>query len=137
MNFYETKMGKHFFEYQVPKLTDSLGQIAETLSHMEKIRISAEADPEILSDIYFGNYEPAGFCRSGRETELSRRVMETEECLQNYLPPEAFEAFDAYQSAVIERDLDTAKHSFCSGFQLAVQLILAGAGISEKQKEAA
>lgn len=123
MNFHETQMGKIFFNHQLPKLIQTLQEIAAGLSyrlpHMEWT-----ADTDILHELYYGNYEPESFGNKEFLTPQDLQVMEAESALTSALSPTVSELFETYKTAVSIRDSAAAEQAYKAGFQLAVQLIL-------------
>lgn len=132
MNFYETQMGRNFFSNQLPKLIQSLQEIAAALSRKApSIELAGRKDTDILHDLYYGNYEPEPFGSRNYLTVQDQQVMKTEAELKAILPPAAEELFEAYQTAVSARDSAAAEQAYKAGFRLAVQLILAGSILCE------
>ncbi|WP_101877370.1 DUF6809 family protein [Lachnoclostridium edouardi] len=123
MNFHETQMGQIFFNHQLPKLIQTLQEIAAGLSyrlpHMEWT-----ADTDILHELYYGNYEPEPFGNKEFLTPQDQQVMEAESALASALPPTVAELFETYKTAVSIRDSVAAEQAYKAGFRLAVQLIL-------------
>ena len=138
MNFYETKMGQHFFNAQLPKLIRSLEQIADALacpSH-PSYTVLIEQNPNFLRDLYYRNYEPSVFREDGRHTELNYAVSAAEATLKKELRTNsaALTAFDAYQHAQTERNGAAVEQAFESGYQTATQMIVAGLNSYPVQK---
>ena len=70
MNFYETQMGKNFFEVQLPRLIQVLEDISVSLSQKtESVTLPIAIPENFLVEFYYGNLE-IGAC-SG-ETPISR-----------------------------------------------------------------
>lgn len=130
MNFYETQMGRRFFEAQLPKLIHSLEQIADALGHPSHplYTVPIEQNPNFLRDLYYGNYEPSVFREDGRHTELNHAVSAAEALLRKELRTNgaALAAFDTYQRVQAERDGAVVEQAFESGYQTAMQMIVAG-----------
>ena len=130
MNFYETQMGRRFFDAQLPRLIHALEQIADALGHPSHppCTIPLKQNPNFLRDLYYGDYEPSVFREDGRHTELNHAVSAAESALRKELRTNgaALTAFDAYQRAQVERDSAVVEQAFESGYQTAVQMIVAG-----------
>lgn len=130
MNFYETQMGRRFFDAQLPRLIHALEQIADTMARSSHppCTIPLEQNPDFLRDLYYGDYEPSVFREDGRHTELNHAVSAAESALRRELRTNgaALTAFDAYQRAQAERDSAVVEQAFESGYQTAVQMIVAG-----------
>ena len=127
MNFFETQMGRSFFEGQLPQLIKALQDISDKLSRSAMaIRLSAEPDPDFLTELYRQSqvWEP---------TEEARRLTHTIiEMQQSFLPTlsaQGRKAFEQYQEVVEERDQDFAERAYRAGFQTAVQMVAAGLSV--------
>lgn len=138
MNFYETQMGRRFFEAQLPNLIHTLEEIAAALAKptTPACAIPVKPDPDFLQDLYYGDYEPSVFRDDGRHTELNHAVSAAESALRKELRTNgaALTAFDAYQRAQAERDSAVVEQAFESGYQTAVQMIVAGLNSRPVQK---
>lgn len=124
MNFFETQMGRRFFEGQLPQLIKALQGISDKLYQpVAAIRLSAEPDPNFLAELYKQSqvWEP---------TEASRRLTHAIiEVQQGFLPAlseQERKAFEHYQEVVEERDLEFAERAYRTGFQTAVQMMVTG-----------
>ena len=130
MNLHETEYGRRFFNSQLPNLIKALERIAESLS-APKQSLSADfvADPDFLHDLYYGDYEPSVFkTQSEHQKQLNHNASMAEELLRQKMgnSPEAMAAFEAYQLAAGECSSIVAEQAFESGFQTAVQMLVAG-----------
>ena len=130
MNFYETKMGQCFFNAQLPKLIRSLEQIASALTRpaAPTCAVPFEHDPNFLRDLYYGEYDPSECKKNERLPNLNTAVSDAEHALRKELGTDtsASAAFDAYQLAQGERDSAVVEQAFESGYQTAMQMIIAG-----------
>lgn len=60
MNFFETNLGRTFFQVQVPKLISALTEIAEALrTPRPAVQVRTEIPKNFLADLYHGNLEPS------------------------------------------------------------------------------
>ena len=130
MNLHETEYGRRFFNSQLPSLIKALERIAENLS-APKQSLSADfvADPDFLHDLYYGDYEPSVYkTQSEHQKQLNHKASMAEELLRQKMgnSPEAMAAFEAYQLAAGECSSIVAEQAFESGFQTAVQMLVAG-----------
>lgn len=135
MNFYETKAGYIFFESQLPELITALKDIAAALSRPmtpEKLPLDAT---NILSDLYWGKYEPAVFHRNEETPKFDAAVMTARTALMDTLPAEAQDRFEAYQEAVDARTSAVLELSYKSGYRTAVQMILAGLAVPDENRD--
>ena len=128
MNFYETKMGQKFFCCQVPALIEALQSIAKVKASSAVIIPPLEDSKEgtdILFDLFYGNYQPKSLKRV-KGNELDAKVKQTMDALLNALSQDAYSLFCEYESAANARGSSAMMQAFRDGFQLALQLILAG-----------
>lgn len=133
MNFYETKMGSHFFNHQLPQLIQALQDIAVALSRpMMPVKLPMEVKADFLSDLYWGNYEPSVFQRNEETPKLDAAVMGARSALTEMLPAAAQDCFETYQAAVDSRTSVVVKRAYESGYCTAVQMILAGLAMPEE-----
>lgn len=127
MNFYETQMGHHFFNSQLPQLIQALERIAASLSGpLSHTGLPEAEDSDILHELYYGLYEPDLFQDRKTLTSLDQQVMQQEKALTAMLEPEALEQLESYQTAVSQRNSAAAEQAYKAGFRLAVELLLAG-----------
>lgn len=128
MNFYETKMGHIFFNSQIPQLINALKEIGSALSRLPQtaaLPLSAgNAASDLLGSLYYGTYEPEPFQED--KQEMTQAVRRAQANLDAVMPEESQEAFDNYQAAVATRNSAISEQAFRSGYQLAVQMLLAG-----------
>lgn len=85
MEFYETIMGKRFFEHQLPRLLDALERIGNTLENLQNISLiqpfsaafTTESQEEELLDLLYDRVlKSSGFSKAirlakGRQETLS------------------------------------------------------------------
>lgn len=127
MNFYDTVAGKRFFEGQLPKLISALQEIARGLHQVPGV-VSLPVDtPDILHDLFFGQYEPYF---DGPNTEeyqkVSRELCVYLEKLREELPREYFIKAERLLAFSEERASAEREQAFCAGYRCAVQLLLCG-----------
>lgn len=136
MNFFETKAGHIFFESQLPKLTKALEDIAATLTHPQPVfKLDTMPDTELLSNLYYGSYDPERYQSYEQIIPLNRQVSQAEITLRKTLTSEADRLFDAYQKADNLRDDAVAEQAYVSGFRTAVQMLLAGSTTPQGGKQ--
>ena len=130
MNFHETIYGHRFFEAQLPNLIKAMERIADGLAHLEAgSPQSTTPTSSFLHDLYYGDYEPSVFkTQSEHQKQLNHNASMAEELLRQKMgnSPEAIAAFEAYQLAAGECSSIVAEQAFESGFQTAVQMLVAG-----------
>jgi len=137
MNFYETQMGQDFFTKQLPQLTDALKDIAKALAQPKQalqVPLSDAGGKDILSDLYYSNYQPESF-EWKKDNPLDQRVLLAENALRARLSPEDFPLFTDYESAVNMRNDNICFRAFKAGVQLAVQMVFAGCAVPAETKE--
>ena len=130
MNFHETIYGHRFFEAQLPNLIKAMERIADGLAHLEAGSPQSVAPTSsFLHDLYYGDYEPSVFkTQSEHQKQLNHNASMAEELLRQKMgnSPEAIAALEAYQLAAGECSSIVAEQAFESGFQTAVQMLVAG-----------
>ena len=127
MNFHDTVMGRRFFEHQLPQLIQSIQGLTAALAKPPQAAVlPVEADPEFLSELYFGNYESGVFKQTSETSELNQAVKRAYNTLVETLPDQSREDLEAYLDAAADRNSDDMRRAYESGFRTAVQLIMAG-----------
>ena len=135
MNFYETVMGKQFFNRQLPQLIQALEDIAKAKAQPAPvIRLPESETRDILADLYNVMYMPE--CHVYRENDpFNRDVHDTQQALLESLSPEQRDLFEKYEEAENTRGDDISKRAYKDGARLAVQVILAGCTGSDSNEE--
>ena len=140
MNFYETKMGRIFFESQVPKLIKALKDIASALSKpapavrpdgsapsrpAPAIKMEDMAEPNYLHDLLYWMYEAEVF---GNREQLARFDADVTQAEKALLPAldQSQELFEQYQTAVSRRTDAEIERAFCSGYRAGTNALLNG-----------
>ncbi len=127
MEFYQTKMGRTFFEHQVPQLIDAVNALAAALSKpAPAAALPVTADPKFLRDLFFGDYEPAIFKVSPELQRLNRTVDQDYKSLAATLSEDSMKRLEEYETAVSERNVAVMEQAYRDGVHAAVQMILAG-----------
>ena len=127
MNFHDTVMGRRFYEHQLPQLIQSIQALTAALGKpAQQAILPVEADPNFLSELYFGNYECGVFKQTDEPNELEQAVKRAYNALAETLPGRNREELEAYLDAAAERNSDNMRRAYESGFRTAVQLIMAG-----------
>lgn len=126
MRFYETKMGRAFFEHQVPQLITAVEKLAAALSRPSLPITVPEADPKFLHDLFFGKYEPEVYQVTPEIQQLGRAVSSAHVALAETLSEEGQRRLDAYEKALSERNAAVTELAYESGVRVAVQMIMAG-----------
>lgn len=138
MNFYETRMGRSFFEHQLPQLIRAIQDLTVALEKpAQQVTLPVEGDPEFLSELYYGNYEPGIFKSTPESAELIQKLNDAYGVLAETLSEESSARLDRYLEIAAERSAADARLAYESGFRTAVQMIVAGLSRSDIRKEAA
>ena len=127
MQFYETRMGRIFFEHQVPQLIAAVEKIAAAISKSAPPAIlPAEADPKFLHSLFFGSYEPEVYQVTPESQQLGKAVSTAHDALKETLSEEGQKKLEVYEKALSERNAAVTDLAYESGVRAAVQMILAG-----------
>ena len=135
MQFYETKMGRAFFEHQVPQLITAVEKIAAALSRPVLPVSVPEADPKFLHELFFGKYEPEVYQVTPEIQQLGRAVSSAHIALAETLSEEGRKRLDTYEKALSERNAAVTELAYESGARAAVQMIVAGLSRSASGEE--
>ncbi len=136
MNFHETRMGHDFFGRQLPQLIQSIQALTAALDKPARAAVlPVEADPEFLSELYYGNYEPGLFKQTAEMSEVNQAVNEAYHALEKVLTEQGRETLETYLDAAAARNTADMKRAYESGFRTAVQMVMAG--LSRPADEAA
>ena len=101
MNFYETQMGRNFFEVQLPRLIQVL-------------------------EFYYGNLEIGACSGETCSNHHLKEIISIQDELQAQLTPEQWALFRKCITLIEDQSLDEASYMFQHGYRLAVNLIVAG-----------
>ena len=127
MDFYETQMGRNFFERQLPTLIRVLEDISSSLSRKKSsVTLPTEIPENFLEELYFGNLEIGVCSRDGYSNHYAKETISIQDELQAQLTPEQWALFQKCNALAGERNLEEANRMFQHGFRLAVHLIVAG-----------
>lgn len=127
MNFHDTVMGRAFFERQLPQLIRAIQALTAALDKpAQQVVLPVAADPEFLSELYFGNYESGVFKQASGTSELNQAVKQAYNVLAETLPDQHRENLEAYLDVAADRNSDNMRRAYESGFRTAVQMIMAG-----------
>ena len=127
MKFYETRMGRCFFERKMPQLIKAIQELAVVLSKPSPaIGLLVDRDPSFLSDLYYGQYEPAFFTDPAADRQFSQAVQQGRDALLETLSEQGGAAFIKYEDAVYKQHSAVVEQAYESGFRTAVQMLLSG-----------
>ena len=132
MNFHETKMGRAFFEHQLPQLIHAIQALTAALDRpARQVAMPVEYDPEFLSELYYGNYEPRIFKSTPEGDRLIRMLNDAHDALVKTLSRESCDRLERYLEIAADRSAADARLAYESGFRTAVQMIVAGLSRSD------
>ena len=126
MEFYQTQMGRAFFERQLPQLIDAVNALAAALSEPVPAALPVSADPKLLRDLFFGDYEPEIFKVSPELQRLGQTVSQDYKALMATLSEDSMKLLEEYETAVSERNIAVTERAYEAGIRAAVQMIMAG-----------
>lgn len=127
MSFYQTPMGRAFFERHVPQLIHAIQALTTALGKSAPALIQpVEPDPDFLSELYYGNYEAATFQLTPESSELTRAINQAHSELEEAIPDPCRAKLRAYEDARSARDAFEMRRAYEAGFRTAVQMIVAG-----------
>ena len=127
MEFYQTQMGRAFFERQVPQLIDAVNALAAALSKPAPATVlPVAADSNFLRDLFLGDYEPEIYKVSPELQRFNRAVDQTHTSLVATLPEDSMAQLEEYETALSERNIAVTEQAYQAGIRVAVQMIVAG-----------
>lgn len=127
MQFYETQMGKIFFQGQLPKLIGTLESIAAALrSPPPTCQVPLEISPDFLSDLYYGRYDPSDEPESEEQKQCTKKIMACQETLRAVCDETAWEQIERYRSLLDERGSIEREKAFSAGVRTAMKMVATG-----------
>ena len=136
MEFYQTQMGRAFFERQVPQLIDAVNALAAALSKPAPATVlPVAADSNFLRDLFLGDYEPEIYKVSPELQRFNRAVDQTHTSLVATLPEDSMAQLEEYETALSERNIAVMEQAYQAGIRVAVQMIVAGLSPSISSEE--
>ena len=136
MEFYQTQMGRAFFERQVPQLIDAVNALAAALSKPAPAAVlPVAADSNFLRDLFFGDYEPEIYKVSPELQRFNRAVDQAHTSLVATLPEDSVAQLEEYETALSERNIAVTEQAYQAGIRVAVQMIVAGLSPSISNEE--
>lgn len=137
MNFHETMMGQKFFTNQLPRLINSLEGIRAALNREQKpVMVQVpEVQSDFLTELYYGNVEIGASSERGYSDQYIKELLPLQKKLEEKLTPEQWSLYLRCQEVISKFAEQEAGRMFEHGFQLAVQLIVAGLSTHPDTKE--
>ena len=127
MNFFETNLGRTFFQVQVPKLISALTEIAEALrTPRPAVQVQTEIPKNFLTDLYHGNLEPSYAEDTPEIATCSQQIMQLQKKLYQGLSQDNREQIEDYRTLLDERYVRQAEQAFAAGFRCAMTMLAAG-----------
>lgn len=127
MEFYQTQMGRIFFERQIPQLIEAVNGLTAALSKPASAAVlPVSADPSFLRNLFFGDYEPEIFKVSPELQRLGQTVSQDYKALTATLSEDSMKLLEEYETAVSERNIAVTERAYEAGVRAAVQMIMAG-----------
>lgn len=135
MEFYETEEGKRFFDVQVPSLIRALEDLTSVLKQKQApVELPVETKQDFLRELYCGNIEIGVHSMENYSGEALKEVTALQDELKKQLTEEQWELFQSCSSKAASYASSEASRMFQHGFRLAVNLIVAGLGVSGENK---
>ena len=136
MEFYQTQMGRAFFERQVPQVIDAVNALAAALSKPAPATVlPVAADSNFLRDLFLGDYEPEIYKVSPELQRFNRAVDQAHTSLVATLPEDSVAQLEEYETALSERNIAVTEQAYQAGIRVAVQMIVAGLSPSISNEE--
>lgn len=97
-------MGHAFFKHQLPQLIHAIQALTSALDRpAQKVTLPVESDPEFLSELYYGNYEPGIFKSTPKGAELMQKLNDAYDALGETLSEESRDRLDRYLEIAADR----------------------------------
>lgn len=127
MEFYQTVMGKQFFERQLPSLINTLSEIAAALKAPRPVlKLEQSVQPDLLTDVYYGRHDPSTPVDAAAVGVYNADIIARQNELRKSLTPEQWETVERYRSLLDARGAVEREQAFASGFCYATSLFTAG-----------
>lgn len=127
MQFYETQLGRVFFQGQLPKLIGALESIAAALrSPLPICQVPLEVSPNFLSDLYYGRYDPSDEPESEEQKQYTRKIMACQKSLRAMCSEAVWEQIENYRTLLNERGSVEREQAFSAGVRIAMRMVAAG-----------
>lgn len=128
MQFYETNLGKQFFNKQMPELILVLKDIAEVLRcpQIPAVNLPVEVPPDYLTEFYYGNLELNTKIYNDTIRQFTKDAITVQEKLKNRLSADDWELVSELNTLLDNRSCEETAVSFQTGFCTAMQMVAAG-----------
>lgn len=128
MQFYETNLGKQFFNKQMPELIHVLKDIADALRCPQPpaVNLPVEVPSDYLTEFYYGNLEPNTKIQNDTIRQSIRDAIAVQKKLKDRLTKEDWELVAELNTLLDNRSCEETAVSFQTGFCTAMQMVAAG-----------
>lgn len=127
LQFYETQMGRVFFQGQLPKLIGALEGIAAALRTPAPVyQVPLEVSPDFLSELYYGGYDPSDEPESEEWKQSTKKIMACQKTLRAGCSEAVWEQIEDYRSLLDERGSIERAQAFSAGVRIAMRMVVAG-----------
>lgn len=143
MEFYETIMGKRFFEHQLPRLLDMLERIGNTLENLQNVFLiqpfstaftTESQEEELLDLLYDRALKSSGFSEAPRLAKGRQETLSALGKLEKTLSKEQWNLFLQYNAAVNLRSSEESREMFRQGYGTAIRLMAVGLLTNENKE---
>lgn len=140
MQFYETNLGKQFFNKQMPELIHVLKDIAEALRcpQTPAANLPVEVPPDYLTEFYYGNLEPNTKIQNDSIRQSIRDAIAVQKKLKDRLTKEDWQLVTELNTLLDNRSCEETAVSFQTVFCTAMQMVVAGlsgAGLPQAKQQ--
>ena len=135
MEFYETIIGKRFFEHQLPRLLDTLERIGNTLENLQNVSFiqpfsaaftTESQEEELFALLYDRVLKSNGFSKATRLAKGRQETLSPLAKLEKTLSKEQWDLFLQYNAAVNLRSSEESREMFRRGYGTAIRLMAVG-----------
>ena len=112
-----------------------MNALAAALSEPVPAALPVSADPNLLRDLFFGDYEPEISKVSPELQRVGQTVSQDDKALTATLSEDSMKLLEKYETAVSERNIAVTERAYEAGIRIAVQMIVAGLSPSVSSEE--
>lgn len=143
MEFYETIMGKRFFEHQIPRLLDALERIGNALENLQNVSLiqpfsavfTTESQEEELIDLLYDRaLKSSEFSKVTHSTKGRQETLSALKKLEETLSKEQWNLFLQYNAAVNLRSSEESREMFRQGYGTAIRIMAVGLLTNENKE---
>lgn len=135
-DFFESTLGRRFFEGQLPKLISALESISASLRAPRPVlQLPKDLSPEFLRELYHGNFD-AGLI-ADRETldYYNSEVVKAQKEAKEIVTPEVWKIIEHSYTVIGASNTVTNEYAFSCGFQTAFKMMAAGLSEPAQNKQ--